>query len=72
MRRDKQAKEKARANAESGVVEQAPKPVVKHAPLPTAVLNLNVTQDEAGMRVDRFLEHRSAISSASRGRASCA
>ncbi len=58
MRRDKQAKEKAIRAAELGVVEQAPKAIVKHAPLPTAVLNLNVTEDEAGMRVDRFLEHR--------------
>jgi 23S rRNA pseudouridine955/2504/2580 synthase len=58
MRRDKQAKEKALRAAETGQASVAPKPVVKAPPLPTAVVTLNVTEDEAGMRVDRFLEHR--------------
>ena len=59
MRRDKQAKEKARAIAEGRV--QAPphsKPVRKAASLPVSVITVTVTRDEDGMRVDRFLEHR--------------
>ena len=59
MRRDKQAKEKARAIAE-GLIPPPPvvKPVKKVAPLPMAVMTVTVTPDENGMRVDRFLEHR--------------
>lgn len=59
MRRDKQAKEKARAIAEGRV--QAPvqaKPARKVAALPISVITVTVTPDEDGMRVDRFLEHR--------------
>lgn len=59
VRRDKQAKEKARAIAEGRV--QAPvkaKPARKVASLPIYVITVTVTPDEDNMRVDRFLEHR--------------
>ena len=59
VRRDKQAKEKARALA-SGAVAAPPKVKTprKAASLPVSVITVTVTQDEDGMRVDRFLEHR--------------
>lgn len=38
--------------------EAVPKPEVAAAPLPTKVQTIAVTADEAGMRVDRFLEAR--------------
>jgi len=59
VRRDKQAKEKARAISE-GRAPAPPqaKPVRKAASLPVSVITVTVTPDEDGMRVDRFLEHR--------------
>ena len=56
MRRDRVAKEKARAAAEQPVVPV--KKTVRPANLPVAVITVTVTPDEDGMRVDRFLEHR--------------
>ena len=59
VRRDKQAKEKARAISEGRApAPQQPKPVRKAASLPVSVITVTVTPDEDGMRVDRFLEHR--------------
>lgn len=60
MRRDKQAKEKARAIAEgrAPAPQTQPKRVIKSASFPVSVITVTVTPDEDGMRVDRFLEHR--------------